>query len=54
MKFLLDESAEFRLAAFLTNLGHDVTAIAVNYPSALRDPDVLATAPIVWLQSDPP
>ncbi|MGQ9674127.1 MAG: DUF5615 family PIN-like protein [Chloroflexota bacterium] len=44
MKFLLDESAEFRLAAFLEQQGHDVTAIAHDYPHALRDDDVLAIA----------
>lgn len=44
MKFLLDESAEFRLAAFLASLGHDVTAIAHDYPSALGDQEVLAIA----------
>lgn len=44
MKFLLDESAEFRLAAYLKHLGHDVTAIAHDYPHALPDPEVLAIA----------
>jgi len=44
MKFLLDESAEFRIAAFLKGEGHDVTAIAYDYPHALADRDVLAIA----------
>ena len=44
MKFLLDESAEYRIAAFLKDQGHDVTAIAHDYPQALTDSDVLALA----------
>ena len=44
MRFLLDESAEYRLAAFLKGLGHDVTAIARDYPASLEDADVLAIA----------
>lgn len=44
MKLLLDESVEYRLAGFLTSLGHDVTAIAADYPSALKDTEVLAIA----------
>ena len=44
MKFLLDESADFPLAAFLRNQGHDVTAIAHDYPHALSDREVLAIA----------
>ena len=44
MWFLLDESADFPLAAYLTALGHDVTAIAHDYPHALPDTDVLAIA----------
>jgi predicted nuclease of predicted toxin-antitoxin system len=44
MKFLLDESADFTLSAFLQDLGHDVTGIAHDYPKALRDSDVLAIA----------
>lgn len=44
MKFLLDESAEYRIAAFLKDQGHDVTAIAHDYPQALTDSDVLAIA----------
>jgi len=44
MRFLLDESADYPLAAFLKQLGHDVTAIAHDYPHALSDPQVLAIA----------
>lgn len=44
MKFLLDESAEFRIAAFLRRRGHDVTAIAHEYPHGLADERVPAIA----------
>jgi len=44
MRFLLDESAEFKIAAFLENEGHDVTAIAHDYPNALSDREVLRIA----------
>ena len=44
MRFLLDESAEFRIAVFLLSLGHDVTAIGHDYPASLPDPEVLAIA----------
>lgn len=44
MRFLLDESADFPLAAFLKIQGHDVTAIAHDYPHALKDQEVLAIA----------
>jgi predicted nuclease of predicted toxin-antitoxin system len=44
MRFLLDESADFPLAAFLRTLGHDVTTIAHDYPYGLKDADVLAIA----------
>jgi predicted nuclease of predicted toxin-antitoxin system len=44
MKFLLDESAEYRLASFLTGQGHDVTAIAHDYPAAIADSEVLGIA----------
>ena|SRR5947209_3161953 len=44
MKFLLDESAEYRLASFLQKAGHDVTAIGHDYPHGLADRDVLAIA----------
>lgn len=44
MKFLLDESADFRLSSYLTDNGHDITAIAHDYPQALSDRDVLQIA----------
>ncbi|MCL4489624.1 MAG: DUF5615 family PIN-like protein [Chloroflexi bacterium] len=44
MKFLLDESADLPLAMFLRESGHDVTAIAHDYPQALKDREVLAIA----------
>jgi len=44
MKFLLDESADFPLASYLKTQGHDVTAIAHDYPHALKDREVLAVA----------
>jgi len=44
MRFLLDESADFPVAAFLTDRGHDVTSIARDYPSALEDDEVLSIA----------
>lgn len=44
MKFLLDESVDFPLADYLKELGHDVTAVAHDYPHALKDRQVLAIA----------
>jgi predicted nuclease of predicted toxin-antitoxin system len=44
MKFLFDQSADFRLISHLRNLGHDVTAISRNYSHSLADEDVLAIA----------
>ena len=44
MKFLLDENVEYRLSAFLKTQGHDVTAIARDYPHGLPDREVLAIA----------
>jgi predicted nuclease of predicted toxin-antitoxin system len=44
MRFLLDESADFRLGRYLAALGHDVTAISRDYPQSLADFDVLALA----------
>jgi predicted nuclease of predicted toxin-antitoxin system len=44
MRFLLDESADYPLAAYLRGLGHDVTAIAHDYPAALADRQVLQLA----------
>jgi predicted nuclease of predicted toxin-antitoxin system len=44
MRFLLDESAEARIAVFLTAHGHDATRIGRDYPRSLPDEDVLALA----------
>jgi predicted nuclease of predicted toxin-antitoxin system len=44
MKFLLDQSADFRLIPHLRQLGHDVQVISRQYPSGLPDADVLAIA----------
>ena len=44
MRFLLDESADYPLVDFLRALGHDTTAIAHDYPSALKDATVLSIA----------
>src|SRR6266851_8296764 len=44
MRFLLDKSAELRLAAFLREHGHDVTAVAVDYRASIKDQQVLAIA----------
>ena len=44
MKFLFDQSADFRLIPHLRQLGHDVQAISQNYPHSLADEDVLAIA----------
>src|SRR5215472_11599241 len=44
MKFLLDQSADFRLIPHLRELGHDVTAISRHYPPGLADEDVLTIA----------
>jgi predicted nuclease of predicted toxin-antitoxin system len=41
MKFLFDQSADFRLIPHLRSLGHDVTAVSRNYPPGLADEDVL-------------
>jgi predicted nuclease of predicted toxin-antitoxin system len=44
MKFLFDQSADFRLIPYLQELGHDASAISRNYPHGLADEDVLAIA----------
>jgi predicted nuclease of predicted toxin-antitoxin system len=44
MKFLFDQSADFRLIPHLRQLGHDVHVISRNYPASLADEDVLAIA----------
>jgi predicted nuclease of predicted toxin-antitoxin system len=44
MKFLFDQSADFRLIAHLRELGHDVSAVSRDFPHGLADEDVLAIA----------
>ena len=44
MKFLFDQSADFRLIPHLRQLGHDVQAISRHYPPGLADDKVLAIA----------
>ena len=44
MKLLLDQNIDHRLAVYLRALGHDVTAIAYDYPHGLNDQEVLAIA----------
>jgi predicted nuclease of predicted toxin-antitoxin system len=44
MKFLFDQSADFRLIPHLRQLGHDVQAVSRNYPPGLPDEDVLKIA----------
>jgi predicted nuclease of predicted toxin-antitoxin system len=44
VRFLLDESADYPLVHFLRSLGHDVTAVAHDYPGALKDQEVLEIA----------
>jgi predicted nuclease of predicted toxin-antitoxin system len=44
MKFLFDQSADFRLIDHLRSHDHDVTAVSRNYPPGLADEDVLAIA----------
>jgi predicted nuclease of predicted toxin-antitoxin system len=44
MKFLFDQSADFRLIVPLRELGHDVSAVSRNHPPGLADEDVLAIA----------
>ena len=44
MKFLLDQSADFRLIPYLRKQQHDVIAISRDYPPGLPDEDVLTIA----------
>lgn len=44
MRFLIDESVDLRLVPYLRNLGHDVTAVAQDYPASILDPVVLEIA----------
>jgi predicted nuclease of predicted toxin-antitoxin system len=44
MRFLLDENVDYRLAAFLRGLGHDVAAIAHEHKESIADREVLRIA----------
>lgn len=44
MRFLFDQSADFRLIPELAGAGHDVTAVSRDYPGGMTDQTVLATA----------
>ena len=44
MKFLLDESAEVKLALFLESAGHDVEYVLRDFPVGLPDRAILARA----------
>ena len=44
MKFLLDQSAEARIGAFLVSIGHDSTRVGKDHPPGLPDDQVLAIA----------
>ncbi len=44
MRFLLDESADARLAAHLEARGHDAQFVALHHRPGLPDPEVLAIA----------
>ena len=44
MKFLFDQSADFRLIPHLRQLGHNVEVISRHYPPGLADADVLTIA----------
>ena len=44
MKFLLDQSAERRIAPFLRNVGHNVKIVAVDFPPGILDHEVLTHA----------
>ena len=44
MKFLFDQSADFRLIPHLRQLGYDVHVISRDYPPGLPDEDVLTIA----------
>jgi predicted nuclease of predicted toxin-antitoxin system len=44
LRFLLDQSADARLIAFLIALGHDAKRVGRDYPAGLPDRDVLDIA----------
>lgn len=44
MRFLVDESADARLAPYLRSLGHDVTLVTADYGPSLKDIEILRIA----------
>jgi len=44
MRFLLDENVDLPLADFLNTLGHDVTAVVLDYTRSIKDHQVLEIA----------
>ena len=44
MRFLIDESADGRLANLLNALGHEATLVAQHHGPGISDPNVLAIA----------
>ena len=44
MRFLLDENVDLPLADYLREVGHDVTAVALNYTRSIADRQVLEIA----------
>jgi predicted nuclease of predicted toxin-antitoxin system len=44
MRFLFDQSADFRLIPYLVKLDHDVSAVSREHPGGLPDEEVLAIA----------
>ena len=44
MRFLLDQSAEARIATFLADEGHNATRVGRDHPGGLPDEQVLAIA----------
>ena len=42
MRFLLDQCVDARLQTYFSDLGHDVTRVAREYPTGLPDPNILA------------
>ena len=44
MRFLIDESADARLAPHLPSLGHDVTLVTADYAPSLKDVEILSIA----------
>lgn len=44
MRFLLDQSSDARLVAYLTSLGHDATRVGRDHPGGIPDTQVLSVA----------